>query len=258
FIGAGAMAKAMIQGVLQSQAYAPTQIACCSATGRTSQALSKQTGIACLANAADIVASCDTVVIACKPLELEHIGPVATAPHKPLIMSVLARRSLQDLRKHFPDARVVVRCMPNTPVRIGFGMIPYSVETPLNPPDLETLHSILKALGSCLEMPESDLPAATALSGCGPAYYFKFTEALCQAAIAQGLSPSIAAHLAKQTALGAAQLMQTSQESIPELIKEVAHPGGITESALAYLDKQHFDTIIKEMIATTAHHAQSF
>src|SRR5690606_38538421 len=62
---------------------------------------------------------------------------------------------------------------------------------------------------------ESDLDLVTALSGSGPAYFFRLAELMADAAVAAGLAPQVARQLAAQTLAGAGQMV--AAEPAPDL-----------------------------------------
>lgn len=94
------------------------------------------------------------------------------------------------------------------------------------------------------------MDAVTAVSGTGPAYYYFFTEALVEAAKRVGLSPQYANLLAKQTALGAAQMMLETGEPPDVLRAKVTSPGGTTAAAMAAMkDSQVFEHIVAGVAA---------
>ena len=82
---------------------------------------------------------------------------------------------------------------------------------------------------------ESQIDAVTAISGSGPAYVFHMVEALSEAGQALGLAPDIAATLARQTVVGAGELLHQSPLEAEELRINVTSPGGTTAAALEVL-----------------------
>jgi pyrroline-5-carboxylate reductase len=79
---------------------------------------------------------------------------------------------------------------------------------------------------------EELLDAVTALSGSGPAYFFRFCELLTEAGQGLGLPPEIASLLAQETCFGAAAILETTGETPAALRRKVTSPGGTTEAAL--------------------------
>ena len=95
---------------------------------------------------------------------------------------------------------------------------------------------------------EDYLDMATAVSGSGPAYVFLFAESMADAAVKIGLSPEEAAEMVSQTILGAAHLMQESDTSPAELIRNVASRGGTTERALQVFEKGNLKRLVEEAV----------
>ena len=79
------------------------------------------------------------------------------------------------------------------------------------------------------------LDAVTAVSGSGPAYVFYMVEALAVAAQRQGFSAAQAMHLARQTVIGAAALLEADEAPASVLRENVTSPKGTTAAALGVL-----------------------
>ena len=76
----------------------------------------------------------------------------------------------------------------------------------------------------------------TAVSGSGPAYVFLLAECLAKAGEAAGLDPELAARLARATVEGAGELMFSSPDIAPGILRQnVTSPGGTTAAALEVL-----------------------
>jgi pyrroline-5-carboxylate reductase len=80
------------------------------------------------------------------------------------------------------------------------------------------------------------MDAVTALAGSGPAFIYRFIDALAQGGVATGLPPEVAARMALAMAEGAVVLAAGSPESPAELTARVTSPGGTTAAGLAVLD----------------------
>jgi len=169
------------------------------------------------------------------------------------VLSILAGKRLARLTEAFPNARAIVRAMPNTPGQIGAGITAWSASRLLTPADRTIVDAILGALGQVVEIAEPQLDAVTGLSGSGPAYVFEFTAALRDAGVAAGLPRDIAWKLAMETVLGSARLMaRTGTE--PEFLRDqVTSPNGTTFAGLQRMQARDFRGLIKEsVLAATA------
>ena len=126
--------------------------------------------------------------------------------------------------------------MPNTPGLIGKGMTLLCLPQTASADDANALHKLLSPLGD-VEGPitEDKISAATAISGCGPAYGFLLAEVMAAAGVAHGLDADMALRLARKTVEGAGALMMSSDEPPSTLRENVTSPGGVTKAALDVL-----------------------
>jgi len=246
FIGAGRMASAMVTGILRESLYSPDAIACTCGNDPSGPDLAAKTGIAYEADATQLVAKADCIVLACKPQQFAQLDSrLAEKSKGKLILSILAGTTLERLDSKFSQARNIVRAMPNTPGQIGAGVTAYASRNPLNSTDVAQVEGILGSLGQVVALDESQLDAVTAVSGSGPAYVYEFTAGLRAAAEKVGLAPKVADLLARQTVIGASQLMASSQLDPVELRDAVTSPGGTTEAALASFEENDLRGIIE-------------
>ncbi len=249
FIGSGNMAKAIVKGVLNQDLYDASDVRCVSGSGTTSRALAQQTGITPSENRLDLIEQSRTIIVAFKPQHLESISESESkAATDKLIISVLAGRKLESLKTIFPTARNIVRVMPNTPSQIGKGVSAYCFDQPPTDKDLNEVVSILSALGSSHAVNESQMHIVTAVSGCGPAVFFRFVDLIAQAASKRGLDYALATQLAIETGLGSLELMRQSDKRPRNLVDEVVSPNGVTHALLTSLDRDECPEIIERSI----------
>ena len=183
------------------------------------------------------VAANTAIVFAVKPALLSELLPAYAKQFGaiPLYLSVAAGKTLSFYRQHLGDSTTVVRTMPNTPGLIGQGVTALCAPT-LQPADRATATTLMAVLGHTVWVEdESQMDAVSAISGCGPAYYFLFTDALARAGIEAGLPANLATELALHTATGSTALAAQSDRPLPELWAQVASPGGMTQAALDVL-----------------------
>jgi pyrroline-5-carboxylate reductase len=181
----------------------------------------------------------DVLVLAVKPQSLDSAAPgiVALASKQTLVMSILAGKTIADLRARFPEARALVRAMPNTPAAVGRGVTAAFANPEVSETQRNWSERLLSAVGSFHWLAdEAAIDAVTAISGGGPAYVFALTEALAAAAKKLGLQPELAMSLARATVEGAGELMRREAETSPATLRRnVTSPGGTTAAALAVL-----------------------
>jgi pyrroline-5-carboxylate reductase len=243
------MASAMVDGLLAKKSVGAADISAISGPDPTGAALAARTGIRLAGSVDELAAGADAVIVAFKPQHLASADPrLAEATAGRLVISILAGKRLARLIEAFPKARNIVRCMPNTPGRIGAGITAWSPMRELAPSDRTIVATVLGSLGRMVELPEPQLDAVTGLSGSGPAYVFEFAAALRDAGVAAGLAPEVALSLAIETLLGSSKLLSAESKTPEKLRDEVTSPNGTTFAGLQRLSAGNFRGLIRETV----------
>lgn len=134
----------------------------------------------------------------------------------------------------------IIRIMPNTPVAVGKGVILYCSNEKTSKEDVDFFVSSLNNAGLVDEIPEGKIDAASAVSGCGPAFVYMFAEALADGGVECGLPRDKALKYAALTLEGAAKKMLESAEHPGALKDAVCSPGGTTIAGVHALEKNGF------------------
>lgn len=196
------------------------------------------------------------VFLAVKPQAFSGVAPVLVpfVKHAPLIVSIMAGVPLAKLGSELGGTDRVVRAMPNTPAAIGKGIAGAVAGDGVDASDRHRIGGLLSALGDVLWFEEeNDLDIVTAVSGSGPAYFFRMAEALSDAGAKAGLSEQSAMRLARATLIGAAALADADERSLAELRQEVTSPGGTTAAGLAVMDQeQGIDVLMSNVVLAAA------
>ncbi len=185
----------------------------------------------------ELIHTCDMLIVACKPFHVDEALRGLDLKGKALI-SIVNAWTLADY-KHLLGDSVRVQCiMPNTPVRVGRGTILLAEENDLLPEERKQLKNLLGSVASLVEMPEASIPAACAISGCGPAFLYMVIEALGDAGVKYGLSRRAAYELAAGAMVGAGEMVLRDPDSHPAALKDaVCSPGGTTIRGVAALEQ---------------------
>ena len=190
------------------------------------------------------------VLLGVKPQKLAEVAPGLSPALTPetILVSILAGVEQATLRARFPAPRTIVRAMPNTPVRLGKGVVDLYTDSE-DQAARQLVAGLMRPLGHAEWFADEAIFAlAGHLTGAGPAFLFRFIDALAAAAEALGLPPDQAARLAPAMVEGAAALAAASPESPAELARRVASPGGTTEAGLRMLDA---DGALRELVLRT-------
>ena len=168
------------------------------------------------------------MVLAFKPQKLAEIAPQlrALCGSGNCVLSILAGVEVETLRRSFPNARGIMRAIPNLPVAVRRGVTGlYGGGGDLH--FKQQIGDLFVALGFAMWMAdEYKLAALGSVAGAGPAYVARFIAALTKAGMRQGLSGEIAHTLALETVLGTAWMAQTNRESMDSIAKSCRQPQG--------------------------------
>lgn len=250
FVGSGAMAEAMIEGLLKQGIAEKDKIMAAGPREERGQTLRDKYGVQVTTDNGSAVNEADVVVLSVKPQVLPHVLPVLKGkiPMGALVLSIVAGARIDNLVNGLLHTSVV-RSMPNTPAQIGEGITVWMASPGVSAAQREQARALLSALGQEVEADEEDqLDMATALSGSGPGYVFLFMEALVDAGVHLGFSRRVAEQLVVQTVKGSVDFYRYSPNHLARLRNQVTSPGGTTAEALYYLEKAGFRTAISRAV----------
>lgn len=180
----------------------------------------------------------DAVLLGFKPHMLAGLAPSlqGVSGTQSAVLSVLAGVQLDILRQRFPDAGAVVRVMPNLACALGKSPVALAEEG-LSEQGRDELFAFVDHLGTPAWVGEDKFDLVTALAGSGPAFVYRFIDALSAAAVRLGLPEAQARELAIAMTEGAASLAAQSEHHPGRLADMVASPGGVTRKGMDVLDE---------------------
>lgn len=252
-IGGGNMARGIIGGLIGKGARA-SSITVSEPLEASRQALVRDFGVRVAVDNAEAVRGAQVVVLAVKPQLMSAVAR-ALAPalreSSPLVISVAAGIRADRLQHWLGAGIAVVRSMPNRPALIGAGASGLYADASVPAASRRLAELVLASTGLTVWVEREDqIDAVTALSGSGPAYFFRLAELMAEAGTALGLDAAVARQLAAQTLAGAGQLV--AAEQTPDLARmrtEVTSKGGTTEAALNAFAARGFDQLVAEAMA---------
>lgn len=206
------------------------------------------------------VAPPQALVLGIKPQSLDAAAPGI----EPLVgadttlISILAGKTMANLKARFPRARALVRTIPNLPASVRRGVTAAVASHETTKAERATADALLAGIGAVEWLDDERLiDAATAVSGSGPAYVFLLAECLARAGAAAGLPEDLAERLARVTVTGAGELLHQSDLPAAKLRQNVTSPGGTTAAALEVLmGDAGFDPLLTKAVAAARKRAQ--
>ena len=252
FIGPGAMAEAMIHGLIRCQVAQPQSLLAAGPRQERLDQLHQKYAIPVYLDNAQAARQADVVVLSVKPQRMDRVltGLKGAIPPSALVLSIVAGAAIGKISRGLSHP-LVVRSMPNTPAQIGEGITVWTASSGVSDEQMAMTRSILGALGQEVFLEEEYyLDMATALSGTGPAYVFLFMEAMVDAGVHLGFPRRIAERLVAQTVRGSVDYYNLRDDPVhlARLRNEVTSPGGTSAAALYYLEKAGFRTAISRAI----------
>ncbi len=251
FVGAGAIAEAIISGLVGKGVMDPSQII---VTNRSNEkrlrALCQTYQVRSEEHPSTGVRGADIIVLAFKPSDVTdaiHSIKDQTDPSQ-VFVSVVAGVPTDTITRLLGHAAPIIRTMPNTGAAVGASATALSLGVHATGRHLEIACSLLKTIGRVTIVEEKDLDAVTGLSGSGPAYIYYLVEAMETAAEHIGLNPVVAKELILQTIIGAALTLRASPEDPACHYRRVMSPGGTTEAGFAVLEDYRFQEAVAACI----------
>ncbi len=255
FIGGGHMTTALVSGLLRHGTVVDS-VRVADPVSSHLERLAFEFGVQGSTDNREVVADADLVVLAVKPQDMaEAARSIAgeLASRRRLVVSVAAGVRLQDLERWLGKGIPMVRAMPNRPALIGAGITALYAGVGTTADDRVSVEKLMSAAGETVWLEhESQMDAATAISGSGPAYFFLLIEALEAAGTAIGLPHETSRRLAAATARGAGRMAAESGMEPAILREQVTSRGGTTAAALEVLESDGLRATIHRAVAAAA------
>ncbi|ALV47003.1 pyrroline-5-carboxylate reductase [Arthrobacter alpinus] len=251
FLGCGSMGEAILGGMLAA-GVSPQSVVVTVRRPERANELATLHGVTALASNeepganAQAVEGASVVILGVKPVGiLDLCREIADSLESDaVVISVAAAVSLEQLEGGLRPGQPVVRSMPNTPLKVGRGVVALSAGSSVDEHHLAAAHEVFDGSGVVLDIPEDQQNAVSAISGSGPAYAFYLAEAMAAAAEDFGLAPEIAQILARETVAGAGLMLAEPGANATALRRAVTSPKGTTEQAIASFDRDGLPGIV--------------
>ncbi len=242
FIGCGNMGGALCEAV--GQRIDAKNIYISNRTHEKAVAMAERLGAFATDNRT-IAKECDVIFLGVKPQMMEGMladisDELSKRETKPVLVTMAAALTIEKIRTMAGGSYPVIRIMPNTPAAVGAGVIIFSVDEMVSPEAANEVKEVLSEAGLLVELPESQIDAASAVAGCGPAFVDMFIESLADGGVACGLPRAVATKLAAKMVEGSGKLALESGKTPGALREAVCSPGGTTIEGVRTLEEYSF------------------
>lgn len=240
FIGTGTMGTAVAQ--LVSNNAGDCQLLFSNRTEEKAEFLAQDL-LGAVSNNRSIAQNCDLIFLGVKPQALEtvlrEIAPLlARRSDEFMLVSMAAGVSIARIQEMAGGGYPVVRMMPNLPLMVGAGVVQYCATEGCH--YLRQFDRWMAYGGMSFPITEAQMDAATAVTGCGPAFCAMFLEALADGGVLCGLSRDQALKYAAQTLIGTGELVLQGEMTPAQIKDQVCSPGGSTIQGVATLEAMGF------------------
>ncbi|MFJ6000959.1 pyrroline-5-carboxylate reductase [Arthrobacter sp. NPDC092385] len=264
FLGCGSMNESILAGLLAA-GLDPALVTATVRRAERAGELRERYGVHARATGDDdganiaAVLDADVVILGVKPVGIVPLAREIASALKPsaVVLSVAAAVSIAMIEGALREGQAVIRSMPNTPSRLGRGVLSISAGSTAGPELMERARDLLRPAGTVVEIPEHQVDALSAVSGSGPAYAFYLAEAMAAAGIGLGLDAGLSELIARETVAGAGFMLAEEGADAAALRRAVTSPNGTTQSALETFEELGLPhTIAEGARAATARAAE--
>ena len=246
FIGVGNMGGALARAASRST----KQIIVCDHDAEKASSLAHRIGCE-FADSRTVVAESEYVFLGVKPqMMADMLGEIQKEleKHKDVILVTMAAGlSIETIRKMAGGDYKIIRIMPNLAVEVGKGEILYTTSENVSKIEIGRFLNLMKHAGHLTGMDEEHMDAGCSVSGCGPAFVYKFVRGLAQGGINAGLDEETALALAIQTV--SAKMLEGNAAPLDKMIENVCSPGGSTIEGVKALDEAKMEEAVSNAVA---------
>lgn len=258
FIGCGHMASAIIKGILSSGFVSADAVIASEMSEEFAILKKKELGIEVLTDNKILAKNCDVIILATKPNAITDVlnNIKEELLSNKLIVSIAAGVNTKTMEEAIGKEIAVIRVMPNAGAMILEGMSGIVKGKFAKEEQVKFVEELFSKIGKCIVVDEDKIDIVTAISGSGPAFFYKTINEIARAGGKLGLDYEKALLLSIQTAIGSAKIMLESDLTPEELVDKIATKGGCTEVGVNFMNEQKTDELFYELIKQTARKAK--
>lgn len=239
-IGAGNMAKAIVQGMLKKGIVEAREICVSRRDKKALEEWKNELKVEVTQENKEIAKNAEVLILAVKPQMMsgviEEIREEVTKDQ--LIISIAAGKTISWFEEQFGKEIKLIRSMPNTPAMVLKGCTAYCKNSLVTEEEEGRAREIFESYGTSYCLAESAMDNFGALAGSGPAFVFLLLEALADGAVLHGMPRQMAYEIAANTLIGSSELLLNTGKHPGELKDMVCSPGGTTICGIKTLEEK--------------------
>ena len=248
--GNGWLGSAIANAAVAAGVVEPTRLTLSSCSDRRSSF--QAPGVCWTRDNGELVDRSDIVVLSVRPQQFTAVEIDARGK---LVLSVMAGVPAAAITAHAKTDRVV-RAMPNAAARLRKSFTPWFATSATSDEDKALAQQLLAACGEAEEVPrESDIDYCVGLTGAGAAFPALLAQAMIEAALSEGLSPSFARRAAIGVVANASQLLLADGADPSAIVQEMIDYRGTTAAALTTMRAHGFANAVRAGLEAAARQA---
>lgn len=251
-IGAGNMASAIIGTILNKRLVSNNDVYVFDTNIDTQIAFVSKYGVNACSSYDELFESIQIVIIAVKPITLERVLLKSinhlVQKYKPLIISIVAGKSIEFIEENLGFINPIIRVMPNINAAVGASTTAYCYNEHVTIDQKSIFVEYFSSIGLLIDLDENLFGIFCAISSSSPAMSFMYIDAMARAAVKAGMDKKLAVMIAANSVIGSGKSILESGLHSWELVDRVCSPGGTTAETVYSLQKSGFEASVYDAV----------
>jgi pyrroline-5-carboxylate reductase len=246
FLGGGRITSALVAGL--RLAGDEREIVVYDRNPEKMRALRREARVQVARDLKSAVRRAEMLIVAVRPASVkEMLGEVVACGAAPrLCVSLAAGVPLRNLRVWLGSGARWARAMPSPVCRIGRGLTPVCFDRSVRESERDRVRGFFGRVGVVIDLPESQFDAITAAHS--PTHGYHALATLAKAAQQAGLNRKTALLAAAHALCDGIGYWRESGDSLDDLLREAATPGGIAAATMSGMDAAGYAGVVKKGI----------
>jgi len=252
FIGVGNMAQAILEGLSQKDMLGKQsgrEFFLFDIDENKTTSVAQKYGLNVCATANEVAAASDVLILAIKPNNLHDLLLDLNAVIKerqPVLVSLPVGISIKNIEEMLGFDAPIIRIVANVNTEV-FLSVTSLCGNKKALPHKNHVTELLEAIGSVIELDEKYFDVFTVIAGSAPAFVIKFSEALAEAALREGLPKNLARQIIAEMIFGTGKMLAVNDPLA--MSDKICSPGGTTIVGLTALAAGGFDSAVHSAVA---------